>query len=309
VVRIVNCRGSGNEALGPSGAGGFLYAVRSPTLGGIEPLWVSIEGAGMSIGSNESHHGEPAAGRKRGNVVIELSGRLVGGAGPDPEDRVYISAVIPAGAIAASTPPPNDRAVVVMIDDTPARDRVRAAWNAVELLHGPAPTVAAVVPALASTRGGTRLRVTGTGFEEGTAVLVAGRTAAPAVRTNTQLDVDSPAAPAGPADVVVVSPAGPRRTLAAAVRVLAPPTIGTLTQTRGTQGTSVRMTGTSFVDGTKVHLVSGGNAVEAVVVPAANERELMFAVPAMPGPGPVDVRVTAPTGDTAVKAGGFRYTQ
>jgi hypothetical protein len=307
VLRIVNCRGSGNKALGDSGAGGFVYAIRSPTLGGVEPLWVSIEGAGTAIGANESHHDTPTgAGRKRGNVVIELSGRLAAG-GPLPEDRVYVSGEIPAGGIAASTPAPNDRAVVVMIDATPANDVVRATWTGAELVHGPTPTATAVAPALASTLGGTTLRVTGTGIEDGTIVRIGAKDATHVSHTPTEITVKSPSGPAGPADVTVIGPAGPRARLSPGVRLLAPPTIKTLVPATGAAGANVKLTGTSLVPGTKVHLISGTSETEAVVVTAVTETELTFLAPPAPGAAPVDVRVTTPTGDTAVKAGGFAY--
>jgi Right handed beta helix region len=117
VVR--DCGGSGNQATGASGAGGFLYAVRVPgNDGGIEPLEVTIEGANTAIGENTSDYNRPgnAGGplRKRGNVVIELSGE-VDPAGL-PIDQVDIAGnvkAIPTG-IDFSSPAPNNRAVVVM---------------------------------------------------------------------------------------------------------------------------------------------------------------------------------------------------
>lgn len=314
VLRIVNCRASGNRALGSSGAGGFVYAVRSPAagpdgiLGGGEPMWVSIDGPATAIGANESNHNVPAgAPRKRGNIVIELSGRLAGGGGPLPEDRVFISGEIPAAGIAASTPTPNEHAVVLMKDATAGHDVVQAAWAGAELLHGPKPTATSVAPTLASTVGGTTLVVTGTGIEDGTFVRVGGKDAATVSHTATEVRATSPAGPVGNADVALILASGSRAILPAAVRLLAPPTITKLTPAKGAEGATVRVTGTSFVPGTKVHLIAGGTEVEADVTPVT-ETELIFEVPASPGPSPVNVRVTVPTGDTAVMPRGFSYT-
>lgn len=123
------CRGAGNRAIAnivvgqvlkSSGAGGFLYAVRTDgTDGGVEALHVTIEGAGTAIGTNESDYTNalnPGGPRqKRGNVVIELSGER--DSSDRPVDRVNIFGVpaVPTG-IALSTSPDgrDDRAVVVI---------------------------------------------------------------------------------------------------------------------------------------------------------------------------------------------------
>lgn len=128
-LTVRGCRGAGNRAIAnivvgqvlkSSGAGGFLYAVRTDgTDGGVEALHVTIEGAGTAIGTNESDYTNalnPGGPRqKRGNVVIELSGER--DSSGRPVDRVNIFGVpaVPTG-IALSTSPDgrDDRAVVVI---------------------------------------------------------------------------------------------------------------------------------------------------------------------------------------------------
>jgi hypothetical protein len=231
VLRVVNCRASGNEALGQSGAGGFLYAVRSPAaapdggvLGGAEAMWVSIEGPRTAIGANVSEHDREGM-RKRGNVAIELSGLTVG-TSLVPQDRVSISPELAAGAIAPSTPATpaaTARAVVVMRDANAANDAALTPWPGPPgFVHGPAPTVTGVSPATASTAGGTALTVTGTGFETGLTVLVADRPATFVSNTATQVVVTTPAGPAGPAAVTVIGPSGARATLAGALTLRTP---------------------------------------------------------------------------------------
>jgi IPT/TIG domain-containing protein/parallel beta helix pectate lyase-like protein len=234
VLRIVDCHGDGNQARGVFGAGGFLYAVRSaepPTagsadiLGGGEAMWVSITGARTSITGTRSDHANAAA-RKRGSVVVELSGRRVGTT-LVPQDRVWIGPELGVDAIEASTTAAPDalvpgRAVVVTLDRDATHDRQLDLWPGGPLAVGPVPTVTAVAPAGAPATGGSALTLTGTGFEAGTTVFVAGVAAPVTAQTPTTLTVTSPAAPVGPADVTVTLPSGAAATLAGALTLSAP---------------------------------------------------------------------------------------
>ncbi len=228
VLRLIDCHGSGNQALGDRGAGGFLYAVRSADagpdriLGGGEPMWVDIEGAKTSIGSNTSMHSANGM-RKRGNVVIELSNTRVG-ATLEPQDRVWIGPEV--ATIAQSTPATpvasQARALVVMVDTDPSHDTSQLTWGGAGYNFGRTPTITAVAPAAASTAGGTALTISVTKFEDGMTVLVGGASAALGAHTATTLTVTSPPGPAGPADVTVISPSGARATRAAAVTLATP---------------------------------------------------------------------------------------
>jgi hypothetical protein len=229
VLRLIDCRASGNKAMGDAGAGGFAYAVRSAEpltgggiIGGGEPMWVVIEGDRTRIGANESHYTR-AGLRKRGNVVIELSATMVGST-LVPQDRVWID--VPAGAIARSVPeapvPTLARAAVVMINRDVAQDRSLLDWDGTGFVYGQVPAITAVAPAAASTLGGTALTITGTGFDPGATVLV-GPAAAPVTSvTATTITVVTAPGPPGPADVMVISPSGPRTTRPAAVTLVAP---------------------------------------------------------------------------------------
>src|SRR5205823_3304762 len=89
---FTDCQGSNNQTTGPSGAGGFLYAVRvSGVAGGVFPLEVVLDGAKTLIGQNTSTFDNasdpPRRARKRGNVVLDLSGQL---SGTLPQDRVTL---------------------------------------------------------------------------------------------------------------------------------------------------------------------------------------------------------------------------
>jgi hypothetical protein len=231
VLRILNCRGSGNSALGATGAGGFLYAVRSAeplaaggVLGGGEAMWVDIEGAATLIGTNTSEHSN-AGMRKRGNVVIETSGTVVG-TSVVPQDRVYVGLEIPSGAIAQSIPttpvPAQARAVVHTIDRDATHDASRLTWDGTGYVFGSVPAITAVTPATASTAGGAALTIAGTRFDSPMRVLVGGVEATVTSQTATSIVITSPPGPAGPADVTVIDPSGARATLAAAVTLVAP---------------------------------------------------------------------------------------
>jgi hypothetical protein len=309
-LRIENCRGRGNKALGISGAGGFLYAVRSSAGddGGGESMWVVVEGPRTEIGLNHSEH-ENEGMRKRGNVVVELSGRMVGST-LVPQDRVWIGDDIPAGEIEKSTPAlpaVRSRALVVIPGANPAGDIEVAEWTGAGFVHGPAPAVTGVTPAVARTAGGTVLDITGARFEAGLEVLVGGVAATVGSRTATTISATTPPGPAGTADLTVVSPSGARATLADAITLLAPPAIAELVPDSAEQGDDVLLRGTSIAPGARVHLLSGGAAAEATVTGTPTGTELHFTVPASPGPAPIDVRVTSPTGETVVRAAAFTY--
>ena len=230
VLRLINCRGSGNTAQGDSGAGGFLYAVRSAEpaagggiLGGGEAMWVDVEGAKTAIGANASEYTK-AGMRKRGNVVIELSGK-VAGSPPVPEDRVWIGPEIAAGAIAQptpATPAPQARALVVMLDTDATHDESRLAWAGTGYSFGSVPSITAVTPATASTAGGTVLTISGAGFEDNMTALVGGAAAPVTSHSASSLVVTCPPGPPGPADVTVTSSSGARVAAAAAVTLVAP---------------------------------------------------------------------------------------
>jgi hypothetical protein len=140
-------------------------------------------------------------------------------------------------------------------------------------------------------------------------VLVGERPATFVSNTATEVVVTSSVAPAGASavPVTVVSPSGAWARLPNAVTVLAPPTIAAVSPARAAPDAEVTITGTGLVPGTEVHLLSGAAEAEATVVGAPTGTELRFSVPASPGPAPIDVRVTSPAGDTAVRSGGFTY--
>jgi hypothetical protein len=187
-------------------------------------MWVDIEGAATLVGANVSEHSN-AGMRKRGNVVIETSGTVVGRAS-SRRTRVYIGSDIPA-ALSRSRPlatpvPAQARAVVHTIDRDATHDVSKLTWDGRATSSARSRPISAVTPASASTAGGTTLTIAGTRFDSPMRVLVGGVAATVAAQTATSITVTSPAGPAGPVDVTVIDPSGARVTSAAAVTLVAP---------------------------------------------------------------------------------------
>jgi hypothetical protein len=312
-LRLVDCKAEDNRALGARGAGGFLYALRSPDVvgakihGGAERMFVSIEGAGTDIKActSEYDRGGTVGTRKRGAVVIELSGHATGGV---PDDRVSIGREV--AAIAPSTPAPDQRALVVMPDATAANDIQRASFAGGGFVHGPAPSLTSVDQTIVPAAGGTRVQATGSGFETGMRAQVGGRAATVPGSTATTLDFDVPAGPPGPADLVVSLPSGAQAVLSGALQLVAPPNVTYMSALRGHAGDSITMRGAGLPIGTTVDFLFGATVVAATVTKQDADDELVFTVPAAPaGQASALVRASSPTGQqfTRPQEKAFKY--
>ena len=172
-------------------------------------MWVDIEGTGTSIEPNTSEYTRSGM-RKRGNVVIELSGTF------DPATLVPLigcgEAHIPAPPIAQSTPstpvPAQARALVVMLDRDSTHDFSKLTWDGVAYsLSAPCRrSPASRPPPRPRPRHG--LTIAGTGFDDNMAVLVGNAAATINSHTATSISVTSPAGPPGAADLHRDQPLG-----------------------------------------------------------------------------------------------------
>jgi len=308
LLRIVDCMAEDNRALGARGAGGFLYALRSPDvidntfgedqiLGGQEPLWVSIEGADTDIRPCTSEHdrGGTVGRRKRGTVVVELSGNP---AAPGvPADRFQVAREVGAGRIAQSTPALDGRAIVVMPDGDQTRDLRQATFAGGPSVFGPAPGLTSLDKPIVPAAGGTRVRATGTGFQTGMRVHVGGRSAVVAAETTTTADFDVPGGAPAQEDVVVSLESGAQGWLTRALKLVLPPQVTYMSTLKGRAGDSVTVRGRGLPIGTTVQFMFGANAVEAVRTQIADD-ELTVTVPAAPtGQTSARLRATSPTGE------------
>ncbi len=324
MLRIVNCRAEDNRALAAKGAGGFLYALRSPDVvthtfgddeihGGQEPMWLSIEGERTDIKACRSEHdrGGTVGRRKRGTVVVELSGRRTGPAATDPPaDRFSVAREVKAGAIAQSVPPPDARAIVLMPDANQANDRHQLTFAGGPSVFGPVPTLTALDKSVVPAAGGTRVRATGSGFETGMRVHVAGRAATVAAETATSVDFDVPAGPAATAAVVVSLASGAQAWLSGGLKLVLAPHVTYMSKLKGRAGDSVTVRGTGLPVGTTAHFVFGAVEVEAPVSSQTADDELVITVPPAPaGASSARLRVTSPSGEqfTRPPAKAFQY--
>jgi hypothetical protein len=310
VLRLTDCTGSSNDASQATGAGGFLYAVRNPDLGGDQPLWVAITGSATAIGTNVSEYDKADAGtRKRGNVVIELSGRATNGV---PDDRVYAAPELAANAIAPSAteaagplPPQPGPALKVLVDAKAEHDVVP---TLPDYVHGPRPAIASVSPSIAAQAGGTLLTIAGSGFDGAPRVRLGGVEAKIRSATPTALVVESPPRPVGTDDVAVELGWGPRAVLPGAVQVLPPPTLEAVEPSSGVEGNTVTIRGTHLQGDLVVELIDVVGRSFAPVTAHPSDTEIQVTIPAPPlVPTTVEVQVTLSTGAVATLPAGFTY--
>jgi predicted outer membrane repeat protein len=308
LLRIVDCEADDNRALGPRGAGGFLYALRSPDvidnvltddqiLGGQEPMWVSVEGEATDIRPCTSEHdrGGTVGRRKRGTIVVELSGTL---AAPGvPADRFQVAREVKPAALAPSTPAPDARAIVVMPDADQTRDLRQPAFAGGPSVYGPAPALTALDTAFARAAGGTRVRATGTGFEAGMRVHVGGRAAVVAAETATTIDFDVPAGAPAREDVVVSLESGAQGWLTDALTLVPAPLVTFMSALAGRAGDTVTVRGSGLPVGTTVQFMFGAAAVDAAVAQDADDELTVTVPPAPAGQTTARLRATSPTGE------------
>jgi len=166
----------------------------------------------------------------------------------------------------------------------------------------PAPFVRTVSPALGTTAGGTRIEITGTGFQSGAVVTLDGTATTATVTDSTTIATTTPPHGAGLVDIVVTNPNGlsgkGRFTYAALSSE--PQTITEVSPSAGviSGGTWVTVRGSGFNPGTTATI--GG-----VQVGPFNHL-VLFRAPAHTA-GPVNIVVTNPNGTSATSVGGYTY--
>jgi hypothetical protein len=254
----------------------------------------------------------PAAGSTLGGDAVTLTGTNFSGAsavsfgGTDAPDFevlddntifVVSPAVTAAGTVDVTVTTPSGTSSAVSAD--------HFAYSAPS-----APAVTGLSATSGGTGGGTTVVIAGSGFTAATQVTFGGTAVYDFnVDSDTQLTVLAPPHAAGTWDVTVTTPAGTsalntsdRFTYSAA----SAPTVTALGTTSGSSagGTGVTITGTDF---------TGAGAVSFGSTPALDFQVLsattVFAVAPPQAAGTVDVRVTTPTGTSAVAtADQFTYS-
>jgi hypothetical protein len=140
--------------------------------------------------------------------------------------------------------------------------------------------------------------VAGTGFNGVTTAKIGTKTAGVTVHSDISATVTVPAGAAS--GKVSFTAAGVTGTSATSFTVLPPPTVTTISPTKATEGTTVKVTGTFFSGATQVTL--GGNSVSFT---PSSSTSLKFVVP--PGAASGYVAVTTPYG-TGTSAAMFKVT-
>jgi prepilin-type N-terminal cleavage/methylation domain-containing protein len=159
------------------------------------------------------------------------------------------------------------------------------------------PTVTGVNPIAGPTTGGTTVTISGTGFLTTTGVNFGFNPAASyTINSDTSITAVTPAGTAGVVDVTVVNLGGiSPLTLRDNFTYDAAPTVTSISPIAGptTGGTSVRVTGTGFLDSTRV---SFGATTAAYTI--LTDNSITVSSPAHAA-GPVDITVTNPLGTSA----------
>ncbi len=296
---VIDCRGSGNRATGPSSAGGFMYCVR---VEGDLAVEASIRGARTAIGQNTSEFERNGNRNKRGNVVMELSGQLRAG---QPEDRFFIAADVPsvaAGGIVASTPPPDNHPVVVIRGGNLPIDHP----TVFPFFLGAPPAIINVQPRFGAISGGTEITITGQNFMSEAVVSIGGSPAEIIRGTDTSITARTPPGALGDADVVVRNPDSQSDTVARGFEYVLPPRILDLQPRSGSVmgRTPITITGTGFRPDVRVFV--GGRPAPQVTL--ETDTRITAQTPPSPGlSGRVNVEVRNVDDQSDTVQDGFEY--
>jgi hypothetical protein len=294
-----DCRGNDNQALGDSGAGGFVYAVR---VFGNEVMEVSIRGAGTGILTNTSTFDRNGNRQKRGNVVIDIPlAQPVG----QPGDRFFITADVPpivAGGIATSSPPPDDNPVVVIL----AAGAVRP--TTFPFSFGPAPRIVDLDPRFGPPAGGQPITITGQRFMQEVVVTIGGAPATVTSVTDSSISATTPPGTLGQADIVVTNPDAQTDSVRLGYEYVPPPTVIDVQPRTGppSGGTPITITGTGFQSGVRV-LIDGRVADNITLISSTTITAEIPNAPGVSGTVPVDVEVRNVDNQSERITRGFTY--
>ena len=167
------------------------------------------------------------------------------------------------------------------------------------------PAVTSLSPTAGLPAGGTPVTITGTDFNDLTAVDFGTQAATITASSPTSLTVTDPAGAAGTVDVTVVTPSGTSATsVADQFTYEAPPSVTSLSPVSGpiAGGAPVTITGTDF---TATSAVDFGTA--AGTITASSPTSLTVTAPAGAA-GTVDVTVVTPSGTSAIAPPADQYT-
>ncbi|MEA2489723.1 MAG: hypothetical protein QOH21_1515, partial [Acidobacteriota bacterium] len=236
--------------------------------------------------------------RPRRLAIDEAGGLLVADSGNDAIRRVSPAGVVTTIALPLALDEPSGVAVagMLVIADT-KQDAIRAAWPELHVME--------IAPQRGPIAGGNELRIKGNGFVPGRATVTVGGIDATNVVWISLNEITATAPPhaSGAVDVTVTTPAG-TATLPAAYTYAAPPTIVSVSPTRGRTagGQPATVRGTELAPGQTEVLFSSAAATGVVV----NDPTSASVTTPAGAAGLVDVTVRTPLGQ-ATLTNAFRY--
>ncbi len=165
--------------------------------------------------------------------------------------------------------------------------------------------VTSISPNEGSPGGGTRVTISGFGFQPGSTVTFGGAGTNVTFVNSQYITATTPAMAAGPVDVVVINPGGQSSKLTGGYTYLAipPPSVTAVAQNIGSTsgGAQVLITGTGFRSGAVVTL--GGVTLQAYV----DSSTTIYSTAQAHAAGKVDVVVKNPDGQFDTLTGGFTF--
>ena len=214
--------------------------------------------------------------------------------------------VVGSTSITAITPAHAAGAVTITVTNTDAQSgSLNNGYT--YTASNPAPTVGSITPNSGPVAGGTSVTITGTGFLAGATVSLGGTAATNVnVAGSTSLTATTAAHAAGAVSVAVTNSDAQSGTLTNGYTYRNPaPTVTSITPNAGTTagGTSVTITGTSFLAGATVSF--GGTAATNVIVVGSTS---ITAVAPAHAAGAVNVVVTNTDAQSGTLTNGYTYT-
>jgi hypothetical protein len=239
----------------------------------------------------------PNTGSTTGNSAVTITGTDFTGATAVTFDGIAVGSftVLSATTIVTTTPAHPAAGAVNVVVTTPSGSGTGT--GVFTYVTQAPPTVTAVNPNSGNTAGGTQVQITGTNFSGASSVTIGGNPATfVTVVSQTQINATTPAsAVAGPANVVVTTPAGTSGATGNGkfTYIAGAPTVTGVAPNNGPTagGTAVTITGTNFTGATSVTI--GGIAPTGVTIVNATT---ITATTAAHAAGAVDIAVTTPVG-------------
>jgi hypothetical protein len=240
----------------------------------------------------------PASGPAAGGTAVTITGTGFTNTSTVAFGTVAASVTYNSATSLTATSPAGTGTVDVRVT-TPSGTSAIVAGDTFTYI--PAPTVTRISPASGPVAGGTAVTITGTGFTGATAVKFSVTPGTSLQVTNdSTLTVTSPARAVGTVDVRVTTPGGTSAIVAGDKFIYVPaPTVTRISPVNGpvAGGTVVTITGTGF---TSASTVTFGTVAASVTYNSATR---LTATSPAAGAGTVDVRVTTPSGTSAIVAG------